>query len=75
MKIKQSVEIKFSSAYCSWSGLEVNDGNGNEVLVLLSDKQWLSLGDLVASKCKRIKEERLKEAREEIEQASASEEG
>jgi len=52
--------------------LEVSDGNGNEVLVLLSDKEWLSLGDLVASKCQRIKEERLKEAREEIEQASAS---
>jgi len=75
MKIKQSVEIKFSSAYCNWSGLEVSDGNGNDVLVLLSDKQWLSLGDLVASKCRRIREERLKEAREEVEQAQASEEG
>jgi len=58
MKIKQTVTIKFESAYSSYSSLEIMDTSGDEVHVRLSDDQYIELHESLSRKVERILEDR-----------------
>jgi len=58
MKVKQTVEVRYSSAYTGWNGLEITDVDGTEVITKLTDDQWLDLEDRIKSKCDSIREKR-----------------
>ena len=73
MKVKQTVEVRYSSAYTGWNGLEITDVDGTEVVTKLTDDQWLDLEDRVKSKCDSIREKRQGDIDEIVEQRVAAE--
>jgi len=73
MKIKQTVEVRYSSAYTGWNGLEITDVDGTEVVIKLSKDEWLDLEDRVKSKCDSIRKERQNNLDEIVEQRVAAE--
>lgn len=70
MKINQQVEMMFGSVYCSYKGLEFTDADGNEITILMNDDEYLELYKSVSRKAERIKEDRLEEARKELDFAN-----
>tara|TARA_Y100001938_G_C7970882_1_gene369271 strand:+ start:273 stop:521 length:249 start_codon:yes stop_codon:yes gene_type:complete len=73
MKVKQTVEVRYSSAYTGWNGLEITDVDGTEVVTKLTDDQWLDLEDRVKSKCDGIREKRQGDIDKIVEQRVAAE--
>ena len=73
MKVKQTVEVRYSSAYTGWNGLEITDVDGTQVVTKLTDDQWLDLEDRVKSKCDSIREKRQGDIDEIVEQRVAAE--
>ena len=65
MKVKTSVEIKFTVAHVGWSGLEFSDSEDNTVMVKMQDDDYISLADALAVKADRIRKERADEAAEQ----------
>ena len=55
MKIKKTVNVKYSSSF-AWSSLDITDTDGSEVVIELTDGQWLELEKAVKSKCDRVRE-------------------
>ena len=72
MKVKQSVEVRFSSAYVGWSGLEITDVDGTEVLIKMTKDEWLDLEGRVKDKCDSIRKERQEQLDEIVEQRVAA---
>ena len=72
MKVKQSVEVRYSSAYTGWNGLEITDVDGTEVVIKMTKDEWLDLEDRIKSKCDSIREDRQKELDEIVEQRVAA---
>jgi len=66
MKVKQVVTADFNYAYCSYSGIEFTDVNGNEVTVTMSNDQYLDLEEKIVSKCNYIRKQREDEIAEKI---------
>lgn len=64
MKVKTSVEIKFTVAHVGWSGLEFSDSEDNTVMVKMQDDDYISLADALAVKADRIRKERAEEVAE-----------
>ena len=58
MKVKQTVEVRYSAAYAGWNGLEITDVDGTEIIMKLTDDQWLDLEGRVKDKCDNIREKR-----------------
>lgn len=73
MKVKQTVEVRYSSAYTGWNGLEITDVDGTEVVIKLSKDEWLDLEDRVKSKCDSIRKDRQNNLDEIVEQRVAAE--
>ena len=71
MKVKQIVEVRYSSSYC-FSNLNVWDVDGTEVTIEMTKDQWLDLEDKVKSKCNSIREKRQGELDEIVEQRVAA---
>ena len=65
MKVKTSVEIKFTVAHVGWAGLEFSDSEDNSVMVKMQDDDYISLADALAVKADRIRKERADEAAEQ----------
>lgn len=65
MKIKQTVEIKFSHAYTGWKALTFNDSDDNEICITMTDDQYISLANTLNEKAKRIQKERADEVAEQ----------
>lgn len=72
MKVKQSVEVRYSSAYSGWNGLEITDVDGTEVVIKMTKDEWLDLEERVISKCDSIRKDRHKELDEIVEQRVAA---
>jgi hypothetical protein len=66
MRVRQIVDVKATSFYTSWNGLEINCGD-NQVNVELTDDQYISLADVVNRKVERINQERLEKAQKAAE--------
>ena len=64
MKVKTIVEFKFNSAYTGWSCLEFNDSDENQVVIKMTDEDYLSLADTLQEKANRIRKERAEKAAE-----------
>lgn len=64
MKIKQTVTAKFYNAYTGWNTLEFTDENGNEIQIMMTDDNYLSLSDTLKRKADRIRKERAEAASE-----------
>ena len=62
MKIKQTVTAKFYNAYTGWNTLEFADENGDEIQIMMTDDNYLSLSDTLKTKADRIRKERAEEA-------------
>lgn len=73
MKVKQTVEVRYSAAYTGWSGLEITDVDGTEVIIKMTKDEWLDLEGRVISKCDSIRKDRQKELDELVEQRVAAE--
>ena len=73
MQIKQTGEIKSDSIYVGWSGLEIADDNGNQVVVKLTDEQYISLADRLNDKVARIKKDRREKLQKELEEMEDAE--
>ena len=58
MKVKQVVTANYNYAYCSYSGIEFADVNGNEITVAMSNDQYLDLEEKIVSKCDSIRKQR-----------------
>ena len=58
MKVKQSVEARYSSAYTGWNGLEITDVDGTEIVIKMTKDEWLDLESRVKDKCDSIRKER-----------------
>jgi hypothetical protein len=58
MKIKQTVEAKFSNLYIGWNGLSFTDPNGDEVKIETTDNQILELAEVFNEKAESIRESR-----------------
>jgi len=58
MKIKQTVEAKFSNLYIGWNGLSFTDPNGDEVKIEITDNQILELAEVLNEKAESILESR-----------------
>ncbi|HIE42941.1 MAG TPA: hypothetical protein EYP95_06950 [Nitrospinaceae bacterium] len=58
MKIKQTVEAKFSNLYIGWNGLSFTDPNGDEVIISTTDNQILELAEALNEKAEGILESR-----------------
>jgi hypothetical protein len=58
MKIKQTVEAKYSHVYIGWSGVQFTDPVGNEIKIEISDDQLLELAEVIRAKRDSILEER-----------------
>lgn len=61
MRVRQIVDVKATSFYNSWSGLEINCGD-NQVNVELTDDQYFQLAEIVNRKIERINKDRLEKA-------------
>lgn len=72
MKVKQTVEVRFSSSYCGYQGLEITDLDGTEVTIKMTKDQWLDLEDRVKSKCDSIRKDRQAEIDDIVEQRVAA---
>ncbi len=66
MKVKQVVSTDYNYAYCSYSGIEFTDANGNEITVAMSNDQYLDLEEKIVSKCNSIRKQREEEMAEKI---------
>jgi hypothetical protein len=64
MKIKQTVEAKFSNLYIGWNGLSFTDPNGDEVIISTTDNQILELAEALNEKAEGIREDRAKKEQE-----------
>jgi hypothetical protein len=64
MKVKQTVEMKFHTAYTGWNALEFSDSDDNSVSIRMTDDDYLSLADTLQTKAERIRKERQAEAEE-----------
>lgn len=64
MKVKTIVELKFNQVYTGWNSLDFTDADGNQVLIKMTDEDYLSLADTTAKKAERIRKERAEEAAE-----------
>ena len=62
MKIKQTVNAKFYSAYTRWNSLQFTDENGDEIDIQMTDDNYLSLAKTISQKANRIMQERAEEA-------------
>ena len=60
MKVMQRVTMKAEYVYLSYSGLEINDATGNEMVVNLTEEQIFEVRDKFIAKCDRIEENRRK---------------
>lgn len=60
MKVMQRVTMKAEYVYLSYSGLEINDATGNEMIVNLTEEQIFEVRDKFIAKCDRIEENRRK---------------
>jgi len=58
MKIKQTVEAKFSDFYIGWSGIQFTDNNGDEIKIEITDDQLITMSKALNEKAESIKEER-----------------
>ena len=56
----QRVTMKAEYVYLSYSGLEINDATGNEMIVNLTEEQIFEVRDKFIAKCDRIEENRRK---------------
>lgn len=72
MKVKQTVEVRYSSAYPNWSGLEITDTDGTEVTIKMTKDEWLDLESKIISKCNGIRKDRQGELDEIVEQRVAA---
>lgn len=72
MKVKQTVEVRYSSAYTGWNGLEITDVDGTEVIIKMTKDEWLDLEGRVIGKCDSIREARQKDLDELVEQRVAA---
>ena len=72
MKIKQTVNAKFYSAYTGWNSLQFTDENGDEIEIQMTDDNYLDLAKTVSSKAERIRRERAEEAAK-LEEENANE--
>ena len=66
MKVKQVVTTSYNYAYCSYTGIEFTDANGNEIAVTMSNDQYLDLEEKIVSKCNSIRKQREDEMAEKI---------
>ena len=73
MQIKQTVEIKAESIYVGWNGLEVSDGKDSQVVIKLTDEQYISLADRLNDKLARIKKDRREKLQKELEELEDAE--
>ena len=64
MKIEQRIEMKYHYSYCSYNGIEIEDNNGNKVLVQMTNDQWISLAEMLDAKREHINEKRKEELEE-----------
>ena len=72
MKIEQRIEMKYHYSYCSYNGLEIEDNNGNKVLVQMTNDQWISLAEMLDAKREHINEKRKEKLQEQAEDAEAN---
>ena len=70
MKVKQTVTIKFHSAYTGYNCLEFTDDNGDEVEVRMSDDNYLDLAGTIKKKAERTGKERAEAAKHAAEAAA-----
>ena len=73
MKVKTIVEFKFNQVYTGWNSLDFTDSDGNQVLIKMTDEDYLSLADTTAKKAERIRKELQEEAEEAARAALAKE--
>ncbi|MBP98993.1 hypothetical protein CMK18_23835 [Candidatus Poribacteria bacterium] len=73
MKVKQTVQVRYSSAYSGYGGLEITDVDGTEINIKMTKDEWLDLEDRVKDKCDRIRKERQGDIDEIVEQRVAAE--
>jgi hypothetical protein len=66
MKIKQVVNADYNYAYCSYTGVEFTDSNGNDITITMSHDQYLDLEQKIVSKCDSIRKQREDEMAEKI---------
>ena len=64
MKVKTVVNVKYSSSWTSYNGLEISDGDGNSVMVEMNDSQVIELADRLVERKNRIMKERKEAALE-----------
>lgn len=72
MKVKQTVEVRYSSAYTGWSGLEITDTDGTEVTIKMTKDEWLDLESKIISKCDGIRKDRQEQVNDLVEQQVAA---
>jgi len=58
MKIEQHVDIKYNWSYCTYNGLEIEDSDGNKILIRMSDDQVIDLTEKLNAKVEYINEKR-----------------
>ncbi len=64
MKVKQTVSVKFESAYVGYGSLDITDTEGDEIHLRLSDDQYIEFHESLSRKVKRILEDRAEEQRQ-----------
>ena len=58
MKIEQHVDIKYNWSYCTYNDLEIEDSDGNKILIRMSDDQVIDLTEKLNAKVEYINEKR-----------------
>ena len=73
MQVKQIVQVRYSSAYAGYGGLEIADVDGTEITIKMTKDEWLDLEDRIKDKCDRIRKDRQGEIDAIVERRVAAE--
>lgn len=71
MKIEQHVDIKYNWSYCTYNGLEIEDSDGNKILIRMSDEQIIDLTEKLNAKVEYINEKRKDKVEEQNAEADS----
>ena len=71
MKIEQHVDIKYNWSYCTYNGLEIEDADGNKIVIRMSDEQVIDLSEKLNAKVEYINEKRKDKVEEQNAEADS----
>tara|TARA_R110002020_G_C15927269_1_gene743441 strand:- start:284 stop:514 length:231 start_codon:yes stop_codon:yes gene_type:complete len=74
MKMKKVVTMNYKHAHCSYNGIEFDDPDGNEIVIIMSENDYIELSNLLESKKRSIERKRLQELEEKLDALKKEEE-